>query len=410
KEAEARIGVAAAGVKAQNASQSPRLSLDGNYRYISEVPEVNLGPQELQLGYHHNASIGPTLSYEIYDGGVDSKATASNERNLRAEHKDRDGMRLRMIMDVRLAYARVQMGIEELHQVNESIRVVQAHLKDTQQRLKAGSASRLELLAAQREELQLNLRYSQTQTNLAEGLQHLGTLIGVTRFPEPMVPVGMRLKQASREALNPNIVIDLETMRTSLRRLQTGVAREPNAQHPSLQAWDDRLAAVRLMAESRDHESRPKVQAFAKSTYEYPHGPLDETVWQNAVGVSVSLTLYDGGLRQGLTAQKTAEAQINAMKKSQILRGFQESWNNARSRLDQMHTQANILRDSIHRSQQEADLTAVNYRAGVANYLEVQRSNNQVLEARTALLRLEAQMLVQLATLNYLSAPTEVQP
>lgn len=406
-EVDARISMAAAGVRAQQSSAHPRLSLDGNYRYISEVPEVKLGPQAVQLGQHNNASIGPTLSYEIYDGGVDSKASASSESLLQAERREREGTRLKMILDLRLAYAQVQMGIEEVNLVNESIRVTQARLRDSKERLKAGAASRLELLAAQREELQLSFRLNQTQVTLAESLRHLGTLVGSNAFPEPLIPVGSKTRILAPEALKPNIMLDMEPMVTSLRRVQTGVSREWNAGHPNLLAWDERQSAARLMAESRDNDAKPRIQAFAKSSYEYPNGPMDETVWQNSVGIAVSLTLYDGGLRQSLSAQKEAEAQWNAMKKSQVERNFRESWLNARSRLDQLNAQAAILRDAVQHAQEEASLTTTNYNAGTSNYLEVQRANNQVLEAKTALLRLDAQMLAQWATLNYLSAPQE---
>lgn len=408
--AEAQISAASEALKVQKGSRKPRISLDSNYRYLSETAEASFGPATVQFNQHHNYSVGPMLSYELYDGGSDAKAIESVEKFLRAREKEHEGMRLKIILDTRLAYARVQLGIEELRLLDGSIRLVQARLKDSTQRVNLGSASRQDLLAVQREELQLKLRYMQAQDSLAESTRHLGFLIGETHLPETLIPVGAHSKRLVQGMAAANLIIDLDDMNQTQRRLRNGVGTAPNPSHPRLQALDDLTGAARLAGESRDKEALPKVQAFAKSSYDYPNGPLDEKVWQNSVGVSISMTLYDGGMRQGLAAQKYIEAQASQMQKNQVARDFEEAWRNARNRLESMTEQARFARASIEKAEEEARLAYINFQAGSSNYLEVQRANHQLLEARTTMLRVDSQIVSQLANLNYLSAHTEIAP
>ncbi|MHA0111990.1 TolC family protein, partial [Klebsiella pneumoniae] len=72
--------------------------------------------------------------------------------------------------------------------------------------------------------------------------------------------------------------------------------------HPTLVALSKLGDAERLAAESKDNELMPTIQLFAKSAYEYPNGPLDERVWQNSYGLSVSMPIFDGGQVDSLSA------------------------------------------------------------------------------------------------------------
>ncbi|WP_141736387.1 TolC family protein [Oligoflexus tunisiensis] len=407
RQAEAQLSVAKETLNIQKSSLKPRLSLEGSYRYLSEIPEAQLGPATVAFGQHHNYSVGPMLSYEVYNGGAHDKATEGIEHLLKAREKDQEATRLRTILDTRLAYSRVRLSLDEMRLLIGSLQVLQARLKDTQQRLRHGSASRLESLAIQREELQTKLRYMQTQASLAENLRKLAFLMGDRTLPEELLPIG---PHDSPEALGlpaGNYIVDIDSAAGQMSRVKRTIGRQPSPTHPQLKAWDERKESARLEGESREQAGSPKIQVFAKSTYDYPHGPLDEAVWQNSFGVALSLTLYDGALRQHQKAQKLAELHSHEIQKEKIAQDFQESWANARAQLESLQLQRKVVQDAMARAEQEAQLTQANYQAGAINYLEVQRANTQVLEIRTSLSRLDAQVFAQYALLNYLSAQTE---
>jgi outer membrane protein TolC len=407
RQAAAQLSMTKESLNVQKSSLKPRLSLEGSYRYLSEIPEAQLGPASVAFGQHHNYSVGPMLSYEIYNGGADHKVTESLEKLLKSREKDQEAARLRTILDTRLAYSRVRLSLDEMQLFIGSLQVLQARLKDTQQRLRHGSASRLESLAIQREELQTRLRYMQTQASLAENLRKLAFLLGDQTLPTELLPIG---PHDSPEALGlpaGNYIVDFESIPGQLSRVQRSIRQEPNPSHPQLLAWEERKESARLEGESREQSGSPRIQVFAKSTYDYPHGPLDEAVWQNSFGVALSYTLYDGALRQHQKAQKLAELQSHEIQKEKIAQDFQESWANARAQLESLQLQRKVVQDAMSRAEQEAQLTQANYQAGAINYLEVQRANTQVLEIRTSLSRIEAQIFAQYALLNYLSAQSE---
>ena len=47
------------------AAYMPKLSLEGTYRHLSNVPELNLEQAEIPFGQHDNYSVGPQLVYNV---------------------------------------------------------------------------------------------------------------------------------------------------------------------------------------------------------------------------------------------------------------------------------------------------------------------------------------------------------
>lgn len=401
---EAQIAASKEAVSAQETQDRPRLTLDGSYRYQSELPEASIGPMTLRFAEHNNYSVGPMLSYQVYDAGKDATLTKSTARMVSAHSHERDAARLKTILDTRQAYSRVQGSIEELRWVDESLRLVQSRVADIRGRLKAGSVSRLDLLSAMREEGQLKLRYAQAQSTLADGIYRLATLTQMTILPQPLIPAGRSLDKAASDIPEPNFILELDPTERTLQDLKQGLINGPNESHPSLEAVKDQIESTLLAAEALDKSLMPAVQVFAKSSYDYPNGPIDEKVWQNVVGLSLSLTLYDAGLQHRLSASKRLEAKASAAQSEQIDRDFHNVWDSSLSSVHNLDGQKTIVESSLKTVSEEARITTTNYRAGAATYLEVQRAQHQVLEVKTSLSHIKAQQIALLAMLNYLAA------
>jgi outer membrane protein TolC len=380
----------------------PRLTLEGSYRYQTEVPEGNIGPASIQFGQHNNYSIGPALSYRFFDAGVESKALESAAAAVRSRAGQAQLARQRALLDVRLAYGKVQGSVEELRLIQESYRLVESRLADVSRRVRAGSASKLEFYAVKRELHQMQLRFSQAQENLAEQVRKLASLVGIIDLPEPLVPIDGSAKGA-REKSRGNFTVTLQGIDKTISDLGTVESQKVATNHPALLAIRESVQAAKFSAASKRAEGYPSLQVFAKSSYEYPNGPLDEQVWQNAVGLSLSWVLFDGGVRSRQAESKEAESVGLNADLQQLEKDLQESWNLLRGQLRAITGQREFAQAAISTAEQETKLINANYRAGAATYLEVQRADTQVLEAKTALARLRTQEIALRANLKFLA-------
>jgi outer membrane protein TolC len=393
-------------VQEYRAALRPVITLDGSYRYIDEISSVRMGPNTIEFTQHDNYSIGPTVSYELLNGGASRSALESARRLSAARSREEEAVQLAQLAAVRAAYLGVQLSIENQANVAESLLLTQARMKDMRSRERAGAASHLDLISMEREELELRLRFEQATAALAMNLRKLTTLLDDNRsLPEPLIPIGNKLRhsypQGSAEA---NVVVTCESFAKTAAALQQHISELPNRNHPRLAALEETAKAADLAAESIDRSTYPSLRIFAKATYDYPNGPVDEALVQKAVGMTFTMKIYDGGRTRALKAQKASEAIIRRYQKAQLEREFEESWLNARTALSTLQSQLAIAEKSINKAKDEARVVFQNYKLGVRSYLDVQRADTKVLEAEFSRSRLMAQMIAELTTLNQLSA------
>ena len=405
---EAQVGAARAQLTARNAAMQPHVTLEGNYRYVAEIPSLTVGPLNMPFGQHNNYSLGPALAYELFDGGASSKASQSAASMVKAREEDKALARRKTMFNVRTAYATLQLGVEDQFHVAEALKLVQVRLKDLKARQSAGTASRLDLLAMQREELDLQLKGEQASASLADNLQHLVTMIDNHDLPQPLVPIGTKLAQKNMVASSrpANLIVACDPFDKLIAQLDPGRHEGWNRSHPRVTSLERMAEAADLAADGERSKRYPSVQLFAAANYAYPNGPLDASVWQKSIGLNMTMNLYDGGLIRGTSGEKAAEAEASRLQKTGVEQELDESWHNAINQLFALKAEEKIAEAGVERASQEADLIYENYKIGTRNYIEVQRSHAQVLDAQFALARLKAQIVSTLAMLDYLEAKT----
>ncbi len=396
-------------LEAQKAKSMPQVTLEGHYRYLSEVPTARMGYSELQFGQHNNYSVGPILSYKIYDGGADEKSTLSIETQIRGQEQIRENAHLKSALAARLAYGRLQGSLEELQMVAESLHIAQLQEQDVEKRLRVGVSSRSDVLAVKQEVNQLKLKFFSAQGALTQNINEIFALINENIRPEILIPTGAKISESLGGIPEANFILHLDDMAQTLTQLKEGVTHLAVNTHPGVTSLSETSASLKLAAESIESEAYPHVHAFIKSSYDYPNGPLDEKVWQNSLGLSFSLTLYDAGLRQNLGVEKHLAAKNAQLEKEELLRDFRSLWRDKMSAIHSLDEQSKILQNSIVLAEQEASIVERNHKAGAAIYLEVQRAHNQVLEMRIQLVRIKTRKMEALASLNYLSAHNKLQ-
>jgi len=181
-------------------------------------------------------------------------------------------------------------------------------------------------------------------------------------------------------------------------------------QRPDLRAISEKLRAANAEVKGAKSEYLPTIQFGASAAREqlwpslYAHGPnpfgyADETVW--SVGMTIRWTIFDGGARKNelrLANSRAREAQDEKREKEDAI--GREVWSafvQFRTGVRQ-HEAAETLLTSASTSY-DASLDA--YRYGVKNLVDLVTAENQLAQARLAVVQSRSAVRIDAANLDY---------
>ena len=137
KSAALSAEAAAAAASASGAAAYPRLSLEGNLRYNEVVPAISM-PAALgggrPLGDNWNYSLGPSVSWTLFDGGVLRHGRRSSEQLARARSAEAEHVRRQVVLKARTAYFQLQLALRHMPQPSAAVAEVAADAKPRSKR------------------------------------------------------------------------------------------------------------------------------------------------------------------------------------------------------------------------------------------------------------------------------------
>lgn len=400
--ATADVAASDAQAKAQRSLLYPRLTLEANARYISEIPKVKLvpGPQPpAPFGSHDSYSMGPTLYYTLWDQGETRKAYRGLHLLSEAKQASLQHERQRALASVRTAYARLQLALQELELVRGSLAVAETQRKDIRQRLRAGAASQLDQVNAEREVYSFQLRQVQSESDARAATFDLFALMDATaEAPARLSDLQLDEIEKTVTALMPQ---DLPAAEPA--------AESSIAANPALAAQKKAQESAEQMAESQRAAHWPKVQLQARASLDYPNGPALEQVQQNTIGVSLSMPLIDWGRTDDLVAQKRQEALAASYRRQQLANDLARDWRKGITQVGLLKEQKRIATAAAEEADRAAKLYYRSYTGGRIGLTDVQSANVRALEARVQVARVTAQLLNQVINLRALSGRDSLQ-
>jgi outer membrane protein TolC len=145
----------------------PKLTLDGSFKYLSEIPEINMAPgRTLKFGDNKNYSIGPTLSMTIFDFNSKANLQTSLDKNLSSKENEAKSLKANILFKVRYHYLNLVFLLEKRNLISESLKVANKQLKDVLSKNRFGSGSKLDLLTAQKEVHELESQLKEINFNV----------------------------------------------------------------------------------------------------------------------------------------------------------------------------------------------------------------------------------------------------
>ena len=166
--------------EAQFQSLLPKLNLSGNYQYNDYIPKIAISPSapSIPFGTHDIYSIGPTLTYTLWDGFSNKDSYQSAKLIADAKKEEQKNTNHQLLLSIRTAYVLVQLELEELKLIHGSLSLAKAQNRDVGLRFKAGSASKLDVVNSERSVLNYEIQFQKRQADLAFTLKDFLSLIG----------------------------------------------------------------------------------------------------------------------------------------------------------------------------------------------------------------------------------------
>jgi outer membrane protein TolC len=383
---------------AQFASVLPRLDFDGSYDYVTNVPRIQISPAfpAFPFGTHNNWNVGPMLSYTLWDTGSAWKQYSSLTRLAQSREEDRRQAELQILLAVRAAYVNVQLALEEMRLVNDSLSLSRSQNKDIESNYQAGAASRLDRVESQRAVINYQLQFLQSQADLSSTLKDLLALVGevpenVSRPGPPGVEnVGLELKLDSLD----------ESLDSALRL----PLMAPDEGNPQIKSQELQAQSAELSAQSQKAALFPVLQASAKATEQYPNAILPETIQQNTFALSLALPLFEGNRTHHQVEEKLKEAESARHRAAQLRTDLGRDFWKAKDMLDSLTSQRALAVQDVKESEDAARLYYESYKLGKINLTDVQAADVRELQAKVEAAGIAARALQQIIVLRSLSA------
>ncbi len=386
---------------AQYQALLPHLSFQANYTYLAQIPIINLGGLiRVPFGTNSVYTFGPQLTYTLFDGFSSQKAYTASHLLEEAREEDRKNSERQLLLNTRAAYVQVQLGLEELRLIQESRELALAQHHDVLARFHAGAAARLELVTAERSVLSYDIQFKQRQADLSSSLRDLLAIIN----NGPVELADSAVAQPGPEGvLETRLVLRLDPLGRTLDEqartpLDPPTDAEPQLQSPILQA-----RSLRENAESQSSHALPTVQLSAAVNYNRPDVPNPPSYWQESIGAGLSMPIFLGDPTRYQAAQLRAQADAADFRVAQMRLDLDRDFGKAREELQSLWERRRLAASDVSQSEIEARLYYTSYKAGKIQFIYVQNSNLQALQAKVYAARIDAQILNQIILLRSLS-------
>jgi outer membrane protein TolC len=393
-------------VKSARAYLLPRLSAEGSYSYVAEIPSIKLSPSAppAQFGDHNNYSLGLQATWDLFGSLGSFRQLQTMQANAEAKQAEAAFQAQSLRLRARLAYFQTQLAATKVRLFAQSLNLAQSQNQDLQLRLKTGNSSRIDALSASNEELDRRAQYRLAQADLAEALRELFALSGEGAGTDLSLPVADAEGQSlPADTGSPTLSVALEPSEHLLNELGAAGTKPFNVSHPRLQQLQALVQAARRQADAAFADHWPKGSVAYKESLDYPNGPVLEQVTQGRLSAGISVPLYSFGAVSDRVDQGVALANAASEREAAAANDLRRDYDKSRDRLAALQAERSLLQKRKEQAESLQDLVYKAYKIGGANYLEVQSSGLKALQAGLELAVSETQTLIELANLAALT-------
>ena len=401
KQLQAQADAAQSSYKASRSVFYPTLTLDAQGSWVSEVPSLELGNMEHELGDNWGYSAGPTLNYVLFDAGARSGQSKSALSAAQSAQQEKVFAQKQILLQVRQAYFTVQNDLETLYFLNEQLAVADKQLADVQASFDAGAKSRLDVYMARQQQSQARADIAAARGSLGAHLRALFRLTGTDYGINAQYPLDGRLARASLDG-ETTAYLSADGLEQTLQGFAPYAASSFDENSPRLAALESMAQYYDYLADSYRASLYPRISLQGGAYFEYPNSMIKEHVFLGRAGAAVSLPLFEGGKNRRQADAERARARAAQYEKQDAQLDLEKMFYSAKDALYALSLQEELTRQIIDDAAQTARLTYESYKAGAATFFDVDRANLALLQSRLALADLQTQQLNHLAVIDSL--------
>lgn len=396
------IAVSNQKAKQQKSILIPALTLDGYYKYITVVPEIDIAAgtsvMSKKLGDNQNYSFGPSLSWIMWDEGASRSGWKSFESGANAKRLEFEGASRQLALACAKTYFRLVLASEQILLVNDSLSLSRKQYNDILINVRAGNKSRKDELSSHAELLSRTRQLAQAETDFSVALRQMASLSGIkistgTFLPDTFI-------QNSEKADN---YLNLDTLDGLITKFKGYSEASLWDKSPDLEVFDELASSARYAQESASSGLWPRLSFSARSSIDYPNGPKIESFNQNSAGVNFFMPLFEARKTRAKAKEYDYTYKSSMEKKNQKATDLLELWQETKDVIDGLLKQYKINEEMINEAQELSSIVYKSYIAGSATYLEVENTNFRLLEAKIQQAKTKVQLLMQYAVMRSLA-------
>ena len=385
----------------------PKILLEGNYRYYSTVSEVKIpiaGVGSIKLGDQNNYSIGPSLYWTIWDKYATGDSYASVNAFADSKKMERDIVERQVILAARSAFFQAGLAKEEVTLLSDALKLAQFQYADIKINVKAGTKSRMDEISAHQEVLIKMRELRQARADLASALNELSAITGTSYAENILLPMDASFEtELPKDISVPTLYVSMEPEDTLIEGFSKFKDSKFWENHPDIEMYEKLALSAELLSKSASSGLWPKFSLSARSSIDYPNGPILETINQNMAGISLTWPIYEGNLSRAKAQENRflSESQENLKEQKEV--DLKKDWRRIQLELSNLEEQTAINEMSVSEAKELSGMVYKSYKIGSANFTEVENANFKFLEAQIQSAKTKFLILVNLATLASLS-------
>jgi outer membrane protein TolC len=369
----------------------PQVDVGGGYTRRSEVPELAIfaptsnpaQPLERVVVFPNiqdNWRLRASVSLPLYTGGRTSGRIESAEQGRVAAGEDLRAAHADLVLETKSAYWSLVTARETQRVLRDAVRAFEAHLEDARNRERFGMAARNEVLAVEveRDRAELDRLRAETAADLTEA--NLRRLLDL--------PPATRVEARDPLEAAPAPAPEIEAL--------VGEAQAGRAERRALLA---RLAAAEAAAGVERGARLPQVALGGGYTYANPNRDIVPPTadWKDTwdVGVGLTWSVFDGGIRSAAEARARAQAQAVREQLRELDRAIRLEVTERALEIRTAERRLEVAKRSVSSAAESRRVAADRYREGVIPSSEL--LDAEIAQERASLARAEALVSLRIA-------------
>lgn len=393
-----RVNYADARSSEMNASRLPLVKVTGAYTRLSDVPPFNVSlPSSLPAPFGGSSfTLAPTLvnnytmrasvEQPLFTGFKLDAAARAAENIARASEQEHAKDKAELTYNVRTAYWTLFKAIEFKKVVDENVEQVKAHLRDVENLMEQGMATKNDLLKVQVQLSEAQLRQIEMKNNVQLAMIGLNNVMGIPLRTTITIESDIR-QGAAKERAHLDLLLE-----------------QAIGKRPELKAMDFRVKAAEAGVTAAKANWFPQIYLAANYNYNRPNQriqPLQDRfkdTWDVTLGVQ--LDVWNWGKTQHQADQAVAQYEEAKDALSQLKDGVTLE-------ITQSYLLLNQAKERISVAAQGAQQAEENYRVTNKRFKEGLAQTSDLLDAEVALLQAKTTYTQALVDLELAEARLE---